>query len=255
MGGATAAPANHRTCFFGLSPRGRGNRGGTLRTGRRCGSIPAWAGQPLPEGNYDRKNKVYPRVGGATLYLRISKTNLTGLSPRGRGNRTCWSKALRREGSIPAWAGQPAPVESLLYLNKVYPRVGGATWSGLRSESGTGGLSPRGRGNQGQGGPGRRRSIPAWAGQPLLLPAETPTGRVYPRVGGATDSAFIPYRVTQGLSPRGRGNHEAHGSVQVLEGSIPAWAGQPLRPNMDGSSIEVYPRVGGATLRGSWPGG
>ena len=122
----------------GLSPRGRGNRcrrwakdvpsvppvyprvGGGTSTSRGCQrtfryqrSIPAWAGEPLPNdlltpeygwvyprvggGTSDESSQllihlvfpVYPRVGGGTLpddRIRAWTTE-TGLSPRGRGNR------------------------------------------------------------------------------------------------------------------------------------------------------------------------
>ena len=72
-------------------------------------------------------------------------------------------------------------------------------------------------------------------------------GRVYPRVGGATDSGSIPLRPTKGLSPRGRGNLCGFDPRDVTIRSIPAWAGQPP---MDGGMVfdtMVYPRVGGAT--------
>ena len=70
-------------------------------------------------------------------------------------------------------------------------------------------------------------SIPAWAGKP---PAGSRLDRgngVYPRVGGETavmSPATIPPR---GLSPRGRGNRDWPQVPDVLEGSIPAWAGKP----------------------------
>ena len=48
-----------------------------------------------------------------------------------------------------------------------------------------------------------------------------------------------------GLSPRGRGNLAQQSESVAQEGSIPAWAGEPLEEA--GYSLEqrVYPRVGG----------
>ena len=75
---------------------------------------------------------------------------------------------IQEDGSIPAWAGEPAVALYLQHLARVYPRVGGGTASHHSPKAFDAGLSPRGRGN-------RlltctylaiRRSIPAWAGEP-----------------------------------------------------------------------------------------
>ena len=111
----------------GLSPRGRGNRPHLTVTCRNRGSIPAWAGQPRPILCQQIPIPVYPRVGGATRTLLSVGRGHTGLSPRGRGNR-CWALiGPRPVRSIPAWAGQPATRLPISPANSVYPRVGGAT--------------------------------------------------------------------------------------------------------------------------------
>ena len=51
-------------------------------------------------------------------------------------------------GSIPAWAGEPIRLGIDHFLHRVYPRVGGGTAMDSREVFYTGGLSPRGRGNQ-----------------------------------------------------------------------------------------------------------
>ena len=50
-----------------------------------------------------------------------------------------------------------------------------------------------------------------------------------------------------GLSPRGRGNRVTYIAPPALLGSIPAWAGEPLRSPATCRGYEVYPRVGGGT--------
>ena len=112
------------------------------------------------------------------------------------------------------------------------------------------GLSPRGRGNRDGDvcGGQRQRSIPAWAGEPLHLRFFGMAIWVYPRVGGGTQAKRCTRPLPGGLSPRGRGNHQANGVGGHGDGSIPAWAGEPhIRPNLV-SSKPVYPRVGGGTL-------
>ena len=111
----------------------------------------------------------------------------------------------------------------------------------------------------------RDGSIPAWAGKPKPDGAAVHGCRVYPRVGGETDGACMSDGCIMGLSPRGRGNLGNRfdgildvGSIpawagkpirgkQPVRGSIPAWAGKPMASNPNGLLIRVYPRVGGET--------
>ena len=110
--------------------------------------------------------------------------------------------------SIPAWAGEPRSLPSLILFYTVYPRVGGGTPNSDVVESLVDGLSPRGRGNHGGNvlpaiGGG---SIPAWAGEPLGWALTGIITSVYPRVGGGTPMELHGRTGQCGLSPRGRGN-------------------------------------------------
>ena len=192
---------------------------------------------------------VYPRVGGATLLPDHLVNDGTGLSPRGRGNRRCGSRRHSAHGSIPAWAGQPRPPGETGPTWRVYPRVGGATSQKSIQPAFQHGLSPRGRGNRHvqRVDAAAYRSIPAWAGQPLLRVIIVFLIGVYPRVGGATPDFDAPLNHPQGLSPRGRGNLSFLASPGLWRGSIPAWAGQPRSGGPPSPGRPVYPRVGGAT--------
>ena len=53
--------------------------------------------------------------------------------------------------------------------------------------------------------------------------------------------------ITDGLSPRGRGNLGAGGPARGPRRSIPAWAGEPSSQGQKDSPWWVYPRVGGGT--------
>ena len=172
-----------------------------------------------------------------------------GLSPRGRGNLLVHPGKPAGEGSIPAWAGEPRPGAAAAAPQAVYPRVGGGTPS-VAVDLVTGyGLSPRGRGNHDVLYPssGVRRSIPAWAGEPVDPLVEQEQREVYPRVGGGTNwdkgQQYWPY----GLSPRGRGNPTRYSSDQLVTRSIPAWAGEPSQTLGYSRAARVYPRVGGGT--------
>ena len=86
VGGGTASRIAPGVKYRGLSPRGRGN---LCRCGcgeGPCGSIPAWAGEPMPMWVWRRAMWVYPRVGGGTGSGIFVGMLDAGLSPRGRGN-------------------------------------------------------------------------------------------------------------------------------------------------------------------------
>ena len=174
-----------------------------------------------------------------------------GLSPRGRGILRALGKDGEVLGSIPAWAGHPDGCRFCINGLRVYPRVGGASTrpsSGADSQSG---LSPRGRGI-----PTIinvyiiiYRSIPAWAGHPCACGASSPSATVYPRVGGASLARVVQRRRVKGLSPRGRGILFDGIEGTLLPGSIPAWAGHPLRQNVREQPPVRYRRKTGKAIR------
>ncbi len=172
-----------------------------------------------------------------------------GLSPRGRGNRRAYLRAVYHRGSIPAWAGKPRPSRPLPVRTRVYPRVGGETYRPSSAGVTIKGLSPRGRGNpchrhDRSAQPG---SIPAWAGKPRPSTCPTAVREVYPRVGGETPARARWLDLALGLSPRGRGNQQQQQARQQRHGSIPAWAGKPWQAWRVRRRARVYPRVGGET--------
>ena len=112
------------------------------------------------------------------------------------------------------------------------------------------GPSPRGRGNPPAGETNRAcvRSIPAWAGKPIVRIQAGDEVQVHPRVGGETGSVYVRMRYTTGPSPRGRGNQSYLLSSPLYGRSIPAWAGKPCRSPSRISAMAVHPRVGGETF-------
>ena len=92
-----------------------------------------------------------------------------------------------------------------------------------------------------------RGSIPALTGKPGRgdFPEDHPG--VYPRAYGETafDRAAGP--VTDGLSPRLRGNPAGRADGRQALGSIPALTGKPTSAPKRGSMIWVYPRAYGET--------
>ena len=72
---------------------------------------------------------------------------------------------------------------------------------------------------------------------------------VYPRVCGGTLGVPADVSLTEGLSPRVRGNLSLPASAGLTHGSIPACAGEPQACRHSSSAGWVYPRVCGGTIR------
>ena len=216
MCGGTESWRTGRGHWGGLSPRVRGNPAPDRHAKQPAGSIPACAGEPIFSWFISVLRQVYPRVCGGTPVCSARRRPGRGLSPRVRGNPAVSVQSSRGRRSIPACAGEPITAFCASASMKVYPRVCGGTVLSLRIFSCTIGLSPRVRGNLRH----RRRrrphdrSIPACAGEPAWVRADSMMDRVYPRVCGGTAGTLYTELSTRGLSPRVRGNP---GTVTGLE--------------------------------------
>ena len=164
-----------------------------------------------------RKPRVYPRACGGTEYTNSPGLLHTGLSPRVRGNLRCRDACASFQRSIPARAGEPETAASHLARccsTGLSPRVRGNHHLRLGWSRSTLGLSPRVRGNlllhrdmavcRSAGLSPRvrgnldllqsvvlhRRSIPARAGEPPVLPDMQFPQPVYPRACGGTEAGL-----------------------------------------------------------------
>ena len=148
---------------------------------------------------------------------------------------------------IPAFAGEPAAGSGASTPSGVYPRVCGGTSFSAVSDRLFSGLSPRLRGNRRQTllPYGKRRSIPAFAGESPEPTLQTVIDRVYPRVCGGIACGFYIGLAAIGLSPRLRGNHLDVPAVGVHARSIPAFAGESSSDGLRCPVRQVYPRVCG----------
>ena len=236
-------------CGPGLSPRVRGNRALVQRHDRGHGSIPARAGEPAAAWDAARAAAVYPRACGGTLVLAYVGDGCQGLSPRVRGNQPPWPRPSGRGRSIPARAGEPSSVREMYALMSVYPRACGGTSPPFSVQSQVSGLSPRVRGNPQHEPPQGRRggSIPARAGEPRDSEVSRASRGVYPRACGGTNDDSTACAMSNGLSPRVRGNRDARFFIGEPRGSIPARAGEPWSSGAAGRRCSVYPRACGGT--------
>ena len=247
-----ACGGTQTTCWItnygtGLSPRLRGNRERAARRYHFQGSIPAPAGEPALFDDVVVPEEVYPRACGGTYSVSVRPALDSGLSPRLRGNLLRQRQARPGQRSIPAPAGEPTPSASGPPWTAVYPRACGGTRGTSAYNDGADGLSPRLRGNH---FPVDRYvcahgSIPAPAGEPVLVQAARPAQGVYPRACGGTRLKVDALLAVPGLSPRLRGNPLETTRSGGHARSIPAPAGEPRRPSLDPSPHAVYPRACG----------
>ena len=105
--GGTTSVSRAVASAWGLSPRVRGNPHRWSCSGGWTRSIPACAGEPGTPRTTSAPPEVYPRVCGGTRRRGLRTGQVTGLSPRVRGNRIDTGPRSGLVGSIPACAGEP----------------------------------------------------------------------------------------------------------------------------------------------------
>ena len=195
---------------------------------------------------------VYPRACGGTTNWIVIARDVRGLSPRLRGNVIKAMFPNGAMGSIPALAGERRVLLRTWGRYGVYPRACGGTLSPQSIWTVTTGLSPRLRGNEFALRYTQREdgSIPALAGERKKIYSTRLQGKVYPRACGGTAPVFASVFVTQGLSPRLRGNVPVALFSHDQQGSIPALAGERSTALLKRCSTKVYPRACGGT---HWP--
>ena len=175
----------------GRSPRTRGSLGRSSNQISAIGSIPAYAGKPRRDQAGAGVSKVDPRVRGEAPSRLLGRVFSGGRSPRTRGSHQARRPGTRRVGSIPAYAGKPAPSRSTWSRRRVDPRVRGEArlrhWKPRQSR----GRSPRTRGSRIEvpRRQGRNRSIPAYAGKPGVRCRIEGQTQVDPRVRGEASRA------------------------------------------------------------------
>ena len=249
MCGGSAYPLAGLLQGRGLSPRVRGIPYGGLDGGSGWRSIPACAGDPMGTASCRRLTTVYPRVCGGSRELAPMRAVALGLSPRVRGIPSAASQTASSVGSIPACAGDPSALGCEACPRWVYPRVCGGSRQLQQRAADIHGLSPRVRGipRIAERAVLPRGSIPACAGDPTCGMVGRMFAAVYPRVCGGSRPAASWIGYPWGLSPRVRGIHHRGRERQVLQGSIPACAGDPTTLPASSSSRTVYPRVCGGS--------
>ena len=136
---------------------------------------------------------------------------------------------------------------------------GSLLWAYPRSRGGTDkwgdvivtrwGLSPLTRGNHQRVGIYRQREgpIPAHAGEPQMRDVIMPGIGAYPRSRGGTFYSGDAEALEWGLSPLTRGNLVNVAAATVVQGPIPAHAGEPRFGDAVNHDKGAYPRSRGGT--------
>ena len=149
---------------------------------------------------------------------------------------------------IPAHAGQTCRVCMSQGSGPDHPRACGANHCAMFREISLPGSSPRMRGKRIREShtEGRRRIIPAHAGQTRFCPVWVVWAADHPRACGANGTRLISARPLGGSSPRMRGKPD--GSLMITSPSriIPAHAGQTHYPNTHQPKQPDHPRACGA---------
>ena len=160
--------------------------------------------------------------------------------------------------SIPARAGEPAQDFPDTPALKVHPRACGGALLARPRLAHVRGPSPRVRGSPPQTDQVAHgdRSIPARAGEPRRHATPPACTGVHPRACGGALSDRVRSLRPAGPSPRVRGSLGLLRGLALLEGSIPARAGEPRRSSAQPRNRRVHPRAcGGASARAPRPCG
>ena len=136
---------------------------------------------------------------------------------------------------------------NVINIIAVHPRVGGEHFVGFLHIFLGNGSSPRGRGtlNKRSTLMGKKRFIPAWAGNTISSAVFQNFESVHPRVGGEHARAQSSVHPDRGSSPRGRGTRKMTLFSTGRSRFIPAWAGNTVLGIVNAIPISVHPRVGG----------
>ena len=180
---------------------------------------------------------------------------MAGSSPRVRGTPAERVVALGPPGIIPACAGNTHGLITWMPMARDHPRVCGEHPLWMVSEVGAWGSSPRVRGTP---PPSARPTacsgiIPACAGNTHTCARYQESGRDHPRVCGEHSKTISVPTGHVGSSPRVRGTLKVARCRIVLEGIIPACAGNTVEAVAERRGVGDHPRVCGEHPSTIWP--
>ena len=246
-GGENLGSTNLPRLGNGSSPRGRGKREFKRDEPVRVGLIPARAGKTSGPRVVLSASWAHPRAGGENLPTSRTGTGSCGSSPRGRGKREVRGRSRPLRRLIPARAGKTQWRAANRSIVRAHPRAGGENCYNTSGNRGVTGSSPRGRGkpiphlldgsNVGL--------IPARAGKTSAHSRMSRPSRAHPRAGGENTTQNVPFLLSMGSSPRGRGKHRVPPRMRLRRRLIPARAGNTYLQAPGSCGSRAHPRAGG----------
>ena len=233
----------------GTSPRVRGKPtvAGEDDGPRRY--IPARAGEAFSRGPPGPRFEVHPRACGGSSRFILSRSSPRGTSPRVRGKLHARAFARITLRYIPARAGEAQLVARVSVRPTVHPRACGGSSPPSPAAKSNMGTSPRVRGKHRRArcSPGRRRYIPARAGE-ASRPCSAARGAwVHPRACGGSQPGGRGFFRVGGTSPRVRGKPTTCGPCFQTIGYIPARAGEARHHRRRQNRTWVHPRACGGS--------
>ena len=191
--------------------------------------------------------EVHPRACGGNHPRQWSAPARMGPSPRVRGKPGPGGHPIDRGGSIPARAGETPSCCPSTRTTRVHPRACGGNSLVSSSWDSESGPSPRVRGKPPVRSPPKTatRSIPARTGETPRAPARFVSTRVHPRACGGNLPSLVLKSAQNGPSPRVRGKLVGVGGSPMVDGSIPARAGETNPSTRSVVLPGVHPRACG----------
>ena len=233
--------------LLGSSPHARGTRSKILDALLRHRFIPACEGNAAARrGNWPRQT-VHPRMRGERSRMFGVTASLSGSSPHARGTPPDTRGLLLAFRFIPACAGNATAWNQRQAFLSVHPRMRGERFVAVTGCVAILGSSPHARGTPAAVGrvDGRRRFIPACAGNARQQTCVAAASPVHPRMRGERLVDVLATDALRGSSPHARGTLPAQPAGTRRRRFIPTCAGNAATRPPARRGPAVHPRMRG----------
>ena len=209
--------------------------------------IPAYAGSMPALSPAIPSSTDHPRVRGEHRMNTIEKTGIEGSSPHTRGARMLDQDGHLEVGIIPAYAGSTSWLSWRSVQPRDHPRIRGEHPGLTEKTRYSYGSSPHTRGTRNRRSALQRAVgiIPAYAGNTHPLAPWRNREQDHPRIRGEHRPTSGLQVVSTGSSPHTRGTPHPRAEAQLLDGIIPAYAGNTEGRHLRGRDVQDHPRIRG----------
>ena len=231
----------------GSSPLARGTRPAPARVPAAWGLIPARAGNTPRNHRYHPRGWAHPRSRGEHAATNPTRSTPQGSSPLARGTQVCDVCVEHLVGLIPARAGNTSGMRPTPASPRAHPRSRGEHTTKSPIPSQRLGSSPLARGTLPfeHGDSYLRGLIPARAGNTQNSSSHYRSRRAHPRSRGEHDEDSTPGLDLAGSSPLARGTLNVFIRLHLLNGLIPARAGNTTLFHLVVAVARAHPRSRG----------